>query len=88
MLHTEGGEDELKPFQGQQHRWLFQYLGFHLAGFQEGQYPLLAQLTTKAIQFELVDSVNSFRILPVILNEVDVIGCSQQTSKSRRLGIP
>lgn len=76
MLHTKGGEDGLTPSQGQQHRWLSQYLGVHLAGYQDKVYPVLPQLTTEAVQLELIDPVHCFGILPVILDEVDVIRCS------------
>ena len=34
----------------------------------------LCLLTTKTVQLELVDTVDGFRILPVVLNEVEIVG--------------
>lgn len=35
-------------------------------------------LTSQVIQLELIDTVHRFRVLPVILNEVEIIrGCEQ-----------
>lgn len=36
------------------------------------------QLTTEAIQLELIDPVDCFGILPVVLDEVDVVGGGQE----------
>lgn len=32
---------------------------------------------TQAAQLELIDAIDSFRVLPVILDEIDVVGCCQ-----------
>lgn len=44
--------------------------------------------TSKAIQSKLIDLVQSRGVLEIILNNVDVVGRSQQTCERRAFGIP
>jgi hypothetical protein len=44
--------------------------------------------TSQAVESELVHLCQLLRILPVVLNDVDVVGRREQASKRRRLGIP
>lgn len=39
------------------------------------------QLTTEAVQFKLVDSVQRLGILPVVLDQVDVVERGQETGE-------
>lgn len=40
-------------------------------------------LTSKAVQFELVDPIDRLGSLPVVLNKVEVIGGGEQARKGR-----
>lgn len=42
-------------------------------------------LTAQTIQLELIDSAYSLGILPVVLYQVDVVGCCEEPSKGRSL---
>lgn len=44
--------------------------------------------TSQAAQAKLVNLVNLFRKLPVILDDVDIVGAGQQSSKSRVARVP
>lgn len=44
--------------------------------------------TSQAAQAELVDPLEGIRVLPVVLDDVDVVGGGQQAGKGGRLGVP
>lgn len=47
-----------------------------------------SQPTAEAVELELINSVDCVRVLPVVLNEVDVVRVGEQAGKGRGLGIP
>jgi len=44
--------------------------------------------TSKTVQPELIDLRQSVGVLPIILNDIDVVGSGEETSKGRRFRIP
>jgi len=44
--------------------------------------------TSQAAQAELVDFLEGVGVLPVVLDDIDVVGGGQETSEGRRLGVP
>ena len=44
--------------------------------------------TSQATQTKLVDLLEGIWILPVVLDDVDVVGGGQEARKGRRLGVP
>ena len=53
--------------------------GLHTDGFLD-----IAQ----TVETELIDLSEGIGVLPVVLNDIDVVRGSQEASESRRLGIP
>ena len=49
---------------------------------------LIWQPTAQAVQFELINAAHSFRILPVVLDEVEVVGSRQETCERGCLRVP
>lgn len=80
MLHTEG---ELGGWRGspmEQRQSPFQHLGSNER--RHGRIRILVlQLTTKAVQFKLIDTGQRLGILPIVLNKVDVVERGQETGE-------
>lgn len=80
MLHTAG---ELGGWRGspmEQRQSPFQHLGSNER--RHGRIRILVlQLTTKAVQFKLIDTGQRLGILPIVLNKVDVVERGQETGE-------
>lgn len=44
--------------------------------------------TSQAAQAKLVDLLQGIRVLPIVLDHVDVVGGGQKTGEGGRLGVP
>ena len=57
---------------------LFRCLRINVSQWKGGtEHNLFSQLTTKTVQLELVDPCDSLGVLPVVLNEIEVVGGGQ-----------
>lgn len=77
MLRKEGATDGLIPSREGPHRWPFQYLEWAVSTCGEIMTVCAPRPTAKAIQPELVDSVDGLGILPVVLYQVEIVGCGE-----------
>jgi hypothetical protein len=44
--------------------------------------------TSQAAQAKLIDLLQGIRVLPIVLDHVDVVGGGQKTGEGGRLGVP
>ncbi len=88
MLRKVAEVDVWTPSPKGRRQWPFRSLKKAIINSLYADPTQLGRPTSQVIQLELVDPVNGLRVLPVILDEVEVVGGCEQAGKCRRLRVP